>query len=59
MREEALNGAIQLREDFEEAMAAMQAVVNKLNQFIDGEISEVEYIEWCEENDEMFEEAEF
>lgn len=51
--------AIQLRDEMEVCAGAIQAVVNKLNQFIEGEITQEEYADWVEQNGEMLDEAEF
>ncbi len=49
--------AIELREDLEVLTSVMQTVINKLDQFIDGEITEDEYKEWIENNEGMFDEV--
>ena len=49
--------AVELRNDLEEIMGVMAVINNKLNQFIDGEISKEEYVQWVDDNNEMFDEV--
>ena len=46
--------AVELRNEFEEMMGVMAALKHKLDQFIEGEITEEEYTEWVHEKEEMF-----
>lgn len=57
MTDEIIDEAVDLRDELDVAIGAMTTVKNKLNQFIEGEITEEEYEEWAEENAEMFDEV--
>lgn len=49
--------AKELRDNLDVTIDVMIKVKNKLNQFIHGSITEEEYIEWIEANEEMFDEV--
>jgi hypothetical protein len=54
MTEIPVEDAVDIRDKMEDTAGVLQAVIVKLNEYIDGEISSDEYIEWTEEHEEMF-----
>lgn len=57
MSELTVEEAIEHRNQLEVTVGAIQATIVQLAKFIDGEITADEYVEWVEENEEMFNEV--
>lgn len=52
--EPTIEDAEELRDELETTAGILQVFINKLNQLIDGEITEDEYLDWLDDNEEMF-----